>query len=248
MKLAAVLACRNQSSRLYAKPLQNLDVERKVNILDYLVAQLKMRKEIQDIVLAISDKEENTIYKKKSAEYGIPYVLGDDKDVLGRLIKGAQLVGAEYIFRITTESPYPYLDNLQEVYAYHAQNGLDYSVTKALPDGSYYQIISTEALQRCWEEGGERYRNEYCTKYIFDHQDQFRIQEHEVAPELRRSGDIRLTVDWPEDLIVLREVYKGVELNSAKPLDFRAIINFLDEHPKINAVNNRIDSGKGRIW
>ena len=50
MMLAAVLACRNQSSRLYGKPLQHLDVDRRVSILDYLVAQLRQRPEIGAIV------------------------------------------------------------------------------------------------------------------------------------------------------------------------------------------------------
>ena len=173
---------------------------------------------------------------------------GADRDVLGRLIRGANLVGADTIFRITTESPYPYLDNLSELYAYHIEQGVDFSVTKALPDGSYFQLIKTEALERCWDEGGGPYRSEYCTKYIFDNKEKFKIKEHDAPPEFQRAKDIRLTVDWPEDLVVLREVYKGAELHPLKPIDFRAVIQFLDEHPKINAVNNWIDSGKGRIW
>ncbi|MBI4135781.1 acylneuraminate cytidylyltransferase [Candidatus Uhrbacteria bacterium] len=248
MKLAAVLACRNQSARLYGKPLQNLDVERRVSILDYLVAQLKMRKEISEIVLAISQREENKMYIEKSREYGIPHITGDDEDVLGRLIKGAALIGADHVFRVTTESPYPYLDTLSQVCADHDREGFDYSVIKSLPDGAYYQVIKTEALKTCWEKGGQRYRNEYCTKYIFDHKEQFKIKEQEVPAELRRASDIRLTVDWPEDLIVMREIYKGLNLHPAVKLNFLDVITFLDKNPKLNAVNNWIDSGKGRIW
>ena len=127
MRLAAVLACRNQSSRLYAKPLQNLDVKNRVTILDYIVAQLKRCPEINEIVLGISENEENTIYRELADSYGIPYILGDDHDVLSRLIKGAELGNAEQVFRVTTESPYPYLDNLAAVYRYHCDNKIDYS-------------------------------------------------------------------------------------------------------------------------
>ena len=63
-----------------------------------------------------------------------------------------------------------------------------------------------------------------------------------------RRSDIRLTVDWPEDLIVLRKVFEEVKLVSGKKLDLREIIKYLDENPKINAINNWIDSGIGRIW
>ena len=40
-KLIAALACRNFSHRLYGKPLQNLDANKNVTILDYLIRKLK---------------------------------------------------------------------------------------------------------------------------------------------------------------------------------------------------------------
>ncbi len=248
MKLVAVLACRNQSSRLYAKPLQYLDVEGKVSILDYLVAQLRQRAEIDAIVLAISDRRENDIYEMKAAEHGIPFVRGDDEDVLGRLVRGAELVGADHVFRVTTESPFTYLENLADVYAHHRTNAIDYSDVSDLPDGSYYQIVGADALRRSWNEGGERYRNEYCTKYIFDNRQQFKIASHVPPPVVRRRDDIRLTVDWPEDLIVMREIYRGLHLRPETPVRIDDIITFLDAHPEINRVNSWIDSGKGRVW
>lgn len=248
MTLAAVIACRNQSSRLYAKPLQNLDVPRGITILQHLVGQLKLRSEISEVVLAISENEENRIYTHVAEELGVRYVLGDDDDVLGRLVAGAKLAGADRIFRVTSESPYPYLDDLPDVLAAHEREGAAFTTTSGLPDGSYYEIIETSALQRSWDEGGEPYRNELCSRYIFDHQDEFRVLTLPVPEDLDRPSDIRLTVDWPEDLIVLRAVYEELALSPEVPHDLRAIIRFLDERPKLNAVNNWIDSGVGRIW
>ena len=77
MMLAAVLACRNQSSRLYGKPLQHLDVDRRVSILDYLVAQLRQRPEIGAIVLAASDRGENDIYEDRARTYGVPIIVSE---------------------------------------------------------------------------------------------------------------------------------------------------------------------------
>ena len=36
-KLVAALACRNQGTRLYGKPLQNLDIDKGITILDYMI-------------------------------------------------------------------------------------------------------------------------------------------------------------------------------------------------------------------
>lgn len=247
MKLSAVLACRNQSARLYAKPLQNLDVKKNVSILDYMIAQIKRNETIDDVVLAISEQPENLIYQEIAKTRGVPYVTGSDRDVLSRLIMGAESTGADHILRVTTESPFTYYDNLPEVFKIHHERGYDYSVVSGLPDGAYYELIKVEALKKSWDLGSDKHRSELCTLYIFEHQDQFKIVKHACPKEFERK-DIRLTVDWPEDLIVLREVYKGAGLSPDKLLDFKSVIRFLDQNPKINAVNNWIDSGIGRIW
>jgi spore coat polysaccharide biosynthesis protein SpsF len=246
MKLAAVLACRNESLRLYAKPLQYLDVKNRVSILDYMISQLKTCKEIEDIVLAISEEDENNMYKKRAKENDIPYVLGDDNDVLSRLIKGAELVNADHVFRVTTESPYTYLDNLSNVYKFHCDNNVDYSGLKEMPDGAYYEIFSIESLRRSWIEGNSKHRSEYCDSYIADNKDKFKRELHDVPEQLRRT-DIRLTVDWPEDLIVMREIYEKLNLNPNKRHSLYNIIQFLDDNPQINSINNWIDSGIGRV-
>ena len=36
-KLIASLACRNNSTRLYGKPLQNLDTKKNITILEYII-------------------------------------------------------------------------------------------------------------------------------------------------------------------------------------------------------------------
>lgn len=247
MKLAAVLACRNQSSRLYAKPLQNLDVKKGVNILDYMIAQLKKYTIIDKTILAVSENDENSIYGKIADKHSIPCVMGDDDDVLARLIKGAELVKADHVFRVTTESPYTYMENLSQIFKYHCDNNIDYSVTKGLPDGAYFEIISLSALKKSWNEGSRKHRSELCTLYIFENKDKFKIAQHDVHEKLRRN-DIRLTVDWPEDLIVFRQVYEALNLSPDVKLDFEAVINYLDQNPRINQINNWIDSGIGRVW
>ena len=40
-KLVAALACRINGSRLYGKPLQNLDIEKGISILDNIIGCLK---------------------------------------------------------------------------------------------------------------------------------------------------------------------------------------------------------------
>ena len=80
-KLVAVLACRNNGSRLYAKPLQKLD--KNITILDYILFTLSKIKSISEIVLVISNKQENLIYKKIAIKNKIKYLFGSDPGRFG---------------------------------------------------------------------------------------------------------------------------------------------------------------------
>ena len=62
-KLVACLACRNEGTRLYGKPLQNLDIKKNITILKYIIECLKKTKAIDKIVLAISKNIQNRIYE-----------------------------------------------------------------------------------------------------------------------------------------------------------------------------------------
>ena len=56
-KLVAVLACRNQSDRLYGKPLHFLDKENKIRVIDQIILALKKLNIFDNIILAIAKKK-----------------------------------------------------------------------------------------------------------------------------------------------------------------------------------------------
>ena len=98
-KLAAVLACRNNGKRLFGKPLQALDIETNWSILDQIIFTLKNIKIIDEIVLAISFGIENKCFIEYAKKNSLKYVEGDEIDVLQRLNKGLNNVGATDLFR-----------------------------------------------------------------------------------------------------------------------------------------------------
>ena len=61
-KLVAAIAVRNTGSRLYGKPIQNLDIMDSITILDNLVDCIKTISCIDEICLGISEGIENEIY------------------------------------------------------------------------------------------------------------------------------------------------------------------------------------------
>jgi spore coat polysaccharide biosynthesis protein SpsF len=230
-KLVAAIACRNQGSRLYGKPLQNLDVGGGVRILDNIVACLQTIESIDEIIIGISEGVENEVYKNIADERGLRYIIGDQIDVLSRLIQCGKLAGATDIFRATSESPFIYFEPVEDIWARHIEKNADATFMDDVIDGCGIQIIALKALEESHARGEKKHRSELCTLYIREHFQDFKVIRMEPTKELIRK-DLRLTVDNPEDLAVCRIVY-GAFKDVAPRIPVSEIVKFLDANPKL---------------
>jgi spore coat polysaccharide biosynthesis protein SpsF len=229
--LVAAIACRNQGSRLYGKPLQNLDVSASIRIIDNIIDCLKTLSCIDEILLGISEGIENEVFKDVARSKGLRFVVGDQIDVLSRLVACGQLAGASDIFRVTSESPFLYFEEVEALWQLHQAQSLDAMFMEEVIDGCGFEILSLSALERSHANGDHRHRSEFSTLYIREHLADFKVHKASPPPALVRK-DLRLTVDNPEDLAVCRIVY-GVFKDLAPRIPVADIVAFLDANPKL---------------
>lgn len=241
-KLVAAIACRNKGSRLYGKPLQNLDEKKSIRIIDNIIAHLKKIDIIDEIVLGISDGVENDLYIDIAKEKKINFIRGGEKDVLKRLIDCGDKVDATDIFRITSESPFMYYQSINSLWELYKKNDLDAIFQDDIIDGCGFEIISLNALKISHERGEERHRSELCTLYIRENSNEFKIKKIKADKELDRK-DLRLTVDNPEDLIICKELYKAFS-DQAPQFNIYDLIYYLDNNPRLkNLVSKYTQEG-----
>lgn len=231
-RLVAALACRAGGSRLYGKPLQNLAPG--VTILDQIVDSMRRIPQIDDVVLGISEGIENLAFVDFAIRRKIPYIFGDQIDVLSRLISCGRIARATDIFRVTTESPFVYHEGIASAWTAHCEGPNDATFFEALPDGAHFEIIRLEALEISHAEGSAYHRSEGCTRFIRQNLERFRVKGFLPPPECRRS-ELRLTVDYPEDLALCRRVYEHFK-EKAPLLAVRDIVAFLDANPGIKSL------------
>lgn len=230
-RLVAAIACRNQGSRLYGKPVQNLDVNQGVRIIDNIIDCLRTMDFIDELVLGISEGVDNEVFKVIAEEKGLRYIVGDQIDVLSRLIQCGQLSEATDIFRVTSESPFLYFEPAKDLWEKHQNEQADATFIDDVIDGCGFEIISLKALERSHAQGGTKHRSELCTLYIRENRAKFKVVQAMPPHELVRK-DLRLTVDNPEDLALCRIVY-GVFKESAPKIPVLEIVKFLDRNPKL---------------
>jgi spore coat polysaccharide biosynthesis protein SpsF len=235
-KLVACLACRNQGTRLYGKPLQHLDINQRVTILDYIIAAVRTFQPVSDIVLGISEGTENQVFQQVAVKHNLNFIVGSEEDVLHRLIQCCEKVNGTDIFRMTTESPFNFFELVDTAWDTHVAENNDLTVLDNVPDGTGIEIIKLDAYKRSWQEGQSKHRSELCSLFIREHKNEFKIGYLDAPTEIMRT-DIRLTVDYPEDLVLCRAVYQELK-HLAPRIPLKEIINFLDAHPQLKALTD----------
>jgi spore coat polysaccharide biosynthesis protein SpsF len=231
-KLIAGLACRITGSRLYGKPLQNIAPG--VTILAQIVALIRAEQIVDEVVLAIAETPENEPLVLAAGALGCPYVRGSESDVLGRLITAAEAHGASDVLRKTTESPFFEIDGMHGAWEQHVADGNDITVVDHVPLGTAVEIYSVEALKRSHAEGKDEDRSELVSNYARYNQRLFKVGLVLPEPKLRRL-DVRLTVDYPEDLVLCREIYAALA-DRAPSIPLADIIEFVDSRPDLKAL------------
>ena len=232
-RLVAALACRNRSTRLYGKPVQNLDVESGVRIIDNIISCLQQLGVVDEIVLGISEGIDNQNFFGIAEEKGLRYVVGDEEDVLGRLIACAKLADATDIFRVTPESPFLYFEPIKEAWDRCKDEGADALFYDDVIDGCGFEIMSLAALEEAhlW---GTKHHLEHCSLYLRENHAKYKIIRLSAPAELQRR-DLRLTVDNPEDLALCRTIYSAFK-DQAPTIKVHDIVTFLDANPSLIAL------------
>ncbi len=238
MNVVATLACRAESSRMYGKPLQRVGDR---PILAHLVERLKRAAVIDEIVLAIADTPSRSAFVEFANKYNLEYIVGSEPDVLDRLIQAGNAANADHIARVTTENPFVYWENLDELVREHAEHNADLTTTRDLPLGTTVEIVALDALEKAHKHGGDKYRSELCTLFLVEHPQCFTIQAFDPPEHLNRP-EIRLTIDNPEDLVLARRLYDLTDATVTDP-PLGKLVKTIDENPDIMSLNDQFPDG-----
>ncbi len=190
--------------------------------------------EIDSIILAISKNIQNKIYEKIAKQNNINFIYGHETNVLSRLIKSCEYEKGTDLFRITTESPFFLFDKIPVMWDLHKENNFDLTTIDDVPDGSGFEIIKLNAYKMSLKKGTEKHRSEFCSLFIRENKKKFRFHKLNIEKIYKRK-ELRLTADYPEDLIVLREIYSHLKKKYPR-IKVKDIIKFLDKNKNLKEL------------
>lgn len=168
---------------------------------------------------------------------------GSELDVLDRYFQAALTYHADHIVRITADCPFVCPHEADRVVARHLTSNADYThnITvwgSGMPLGTGVEIFTLSTLERSWREGHQAHHREHVDEYVGDHPELFRIERVDAPQHLRRP-ELRLTVDTPEDMLLIREVYRRLR-KPGKIIELAQVVELLDELPNLVDVNRHV--------
>ena len=181
------------------------------------IERLRRCEQLQRIVVATSDQPTDDPLAARLEVAGVPVFRGSLDDVLGRFIGAIDAFGpVRTVVRLTADCPLADPQLIDETLKLHLRSGADYTsntpTRRSYPKGLDVEIFEAAALKIAAGETVDPYDREHVTPFLYRHPGRFQIAGLEQAAD---DGDVRWTVDRPDDLDFVRAVYDG--LHAANP-------------------------------
>lgn len=221
----AVLQARMSSSRLPGKVLADLAG---APMILRQIERLSRARRLGRIVVATSEQASDDVLAACLDKAGAAVFRGPLDDVLARFIGAMDTFGATgTVVRLTADCPLADPAVVDETLALHAASGVDYTsntpARRSFPKGLDVEVFEAKALRIAATETTDPYDREHVTPFLYRRPERFRIAGLEQAAD---EGEVRWTVDRPDDLDFVRAVYDG--LYAANPAftsdDVRAFV------------------------
>ena len=259
-KVVAIIQGRMSSSRLPGKILA--DIAGQPMLQRVFVRTSRAATVTETIFATTTDPSDDP-----AAEYcgwsGIPFTRGSLYDVLDRYYQAAKEAKADVVVRITADCPVidpALIDDVVKMVIGNSVSGnweFDFAANRLPPPwGRTYPIgLDTEvctfaALERAWKEAKEPQQREHVMPYFYEGVEltrQSRTLETGVSPRgfkvalLHHTtdfGDYRWTVDTPEDLEFIRQVY--ARFDGRDDFTWKEVLDLVHDEPQLMQINANV--------
>jgi len=203
-KVLAVIQARVSSTRLSGKVLKNLNEK---PLILHIVERLKRASTIDEIIVATSTHPSDDTLVDVLKANDCSYFRGSLEDVLSRYVGAISFSKASTIIRVTADCPLVMPTLVDEMVGKFQSLDSDYlsnTILPTFPDGLDLEIFTREALLRLNAMELTSQEREHVTLGMRNRSDEFLLSNYNFIRDL--SG-LRWTVDYPEDLRFIREVY-----------------------------------------
>jgi spore coat polysaccharide biosynthesis protein SpsF len=250
-RVVAIIQGRMSSSRLPGKILA--DIAGQPMLQRVFIRTSRAETVTETIFATTTDPSDDPV-----AEYcdfsEIPFTRGSQFDVLDRYYQTAKGAKADVVVRVTADCPVidPELINdvvstlLEDKYDFVC-NRLPPPWTRTYPIGLDVEVCTFKALKKAWKEAKEPQHREHAMPYFYEG-----IELSAVSRKLSEGasprgfriallhhttdfGDYRWTVDTPEDLEFMRQIYG--HFDGRDDFSWTEVLDLVHDNPELMKIN-----------
>lgn len=234
-RMIGIVQVRMGSTRMRRKVLAPLGDK---PMLWHLVRRLRAAQSLNDVVVATADNEENRPIVEICEAEGIPCYAGSEADLIDRFYQTGLAYSADALVRVTGDCPLvdpDVIDGMVNWYRAH-QTDIDFVTNNrppSYPHGLDAEIFSMTALKRLFDEVEDPFNREWFTLNFSDPSLGFRVQN---LPYERDLTAHRWTVDYPEDMELIRQIFANLD-NPDRVFRFADALNLVTRKPELSRIN-----------
>lgn len=254
MRLVAVIQARMGSSRLPGKVLMPLLGE---PLLYRIVERIRNVAAISEIVVATSDRAEDSQIVKLCKDRGISFFSGSELDVLDRFYQAAKAFRADWVVRITGDCPLIDPSVLSKLIDFSKDKQLDYAAVATgagalhlkggrFPDGMDAECFPFKTLEKAARDATLPGDREHVTPYIWRNTDLF---VSSLMTSIVDYSNLRLTVDNKQDFDLIQRLYQ--DLYKRSPVfGLDAVVDYLKKNDELLDMNKQFMGHEGyeKLW
>jgi len=250
-RVVAIIQGRMSSSRLPGKILADIAGQ---PMLTRVFTRTSRAKTLNEVIFATTtDASDDPV-----AEYcdfsGIPFTRGSLFDVLDRYYQTAKQAKADVVVRITADCPVIDPDLIDDVVKAVTTDKFDFACNRlpppfqrTYPIGLDVEVCPFNLLEKAWKESTETFHREHVMPYFYEGVEltrESRTLETGVSPRgfkvalldhTTDFGDYRWTVDTPEDLDFMRQVYS--HFDGRDDFTWKEVLDLVHDEPKLMEIN-----------
>lgn len=257
--IVAIIQARRASSRLPDKVL--LDINGKP-MLVRVVERTHLARFVNEVVVATTEDPFDDPVEELCVTNQFTCFRGSNLDVLDRYYQAASIHHADIIVRITADCPVidPSIIDMTIAGLFGMKNdvGMDFSTLSEInslapqydfaanrlpppwkrtyPIGLDTEVCTYPVLETAWREAELPHQREHVMPFFYEQPDRFRVLHVTHEPDL---GDLRWTVDTPEDLELLRQIYN--RFPDRNDFTWLEILDLFNKEPVLALINAGVE-------
>lgn len=205
VKVVGIIQARMSSSRLPGKVMLDLGGK---TLLERVVENVKKSSSIDEIIIATSMCEEDTVIEHVAKRLDVKCIRGSLEHVFSRFKKAIIESNADIVVRVTADNPLTNANLIDVGINQLQEKSLDYVSFKNVPVGTAVEVFNANTFLLINESILNSHNIEHVTSYFYQNRTEFNIEFIEDFYE-KDMSHISVTVDTLADYVKVYSYFSG---------------------------------------